>query len=112
MFVAILAIGVCAVLTNELTAFGPLLGLIDITGAIISADALHAPHRHADYRTGRGAHYVLMVKRNQLNLHHQLRALPWTTIRSAGRAPLAPPNLPVERPSRPRRSMLRLLIFS
>jgi hypothetical protein len=89
VFVAVPAIGVCAVLTNELTAVGPLLGLIDVTGAITTADALHAPHRHADYLTGRGAHYVLMtVKRNQLNLHHQLRALPWATIRSAGRAHL------------------------
>jgi predicted transposase YbfD/YdcC len=63
--------------TNEITAFAPLLDRIDITGAIITADALHTQHRHADYLISRGAHYVLTVKRNQPSLHRQLRALPW-----------------------------------
>ena len=63
-----------------ITAFAPLLDRIDITGAIITADALHTQHRHADYLRGRGAHYVLTVKGNQPNLHRQLRALPWAQI--------------------------------
>jgi predicted transposase YbfD/YdcC len=66
--------------TNEINAFTPLLDRIDITDAIITADALHTQHRHADYLLGRGAHYLLMVKRNQPSLHRQLRALPWATI--------------------------------
>jgi predicted transposase YbfD/YdcC len=66
--------------TNEISAFAPLLDRIDITGAIVTADALHTQHRHADYLLGRGAHYVLTVKRNQPTLHRQLRALPWTRI--------------------------------
>jgi predicted transposase YbfD/YdcC len=66
--------------TNEINAFAPLLDRIDITDAIITADALHTQHRHADYLLGRGAHYLLMVKRNQPSLHRQLRALPWATI--------------------------------
>jgi predicted transposase YbfD/YdcC len=66
--------------TNEITAFAPLLDRIDITGAIITADALHTQHRHADYLRARGAHYVLTVKRNQPTLHRGLRALPWATI--------------------------------
>jgi predicted transposase YbfD/YdcC len=66
--------------TNEITAFAPLLDRINITGAIITADALQTQHRHADYLIGRGAHYVLTVKRNQPNLHRGLRALPWATI--------------------------------
>jgi predicted transposase YbfD/YdcC len=66
--------------TNEITAFAPLLDRVDITGAIITADALHTQHRHADYLRGRGAHYVLTVKGNQPNLHRQLRALPWAQI--------------------------------
>lgn len=66
--------------TNEITAFAPLLDRIDITGAIITADALHTQHRHADYLIGRGAHYVLTVKRNQPSLHRQLAALPWAQI--------------------------------
>jgi predicted transposase YbfD/YdcC len=66
--------------TNEITAFAPLLNRIDITGAIITADALHTQHRHADYLIGPGAHYVLTVKRNQPSLHRQLTALPWAQI--------------------------------
>lgn len=44
--------------TNKINAFAPLADLIDITDAIIIADALHTQHRHADYFTGRSAHYV------------------------------------------------------
>ena len=66
--------------TNEINAFAPLLDRIDITGAIITADALHTQHRHAHYLIGRGAHYVLTVKRNQPSLHRQLTALPWAQI--------------------------------
>jgi predicted transposase YbfD/YdcC len=66
--------------TNEINAFAPLLDRIDIIGAIITADALHTQHRHADYLIGRDAHYVLTVKRNQPSLHRQLAALPWAQI--------------------------------
>ena len=66
--------------TNEITAFAPLLDRIDLTGAIVTADALHTQHRHADYLIGRGAHYVLTVKRNQPGLHRQLAALPWAQV--------------------------------
>jgi predicted transposase YbfD/YdcC len=66
--------------SNEITAFAPLLGRIDIIGVIVTADALHTQHRHADYLTSRGAHYVLTVKGNQPRLHRQLRALPWAQI--------------------------------
>lgn len=66
--------------TNEINAFAPLLDRIDITGALITADALHTQHRHATYLAGRGAHYVLTVKRNHPGLHRQLRTLPWAKI--------------------------------
>jgi len=66
--------------TNEITAFAPLLDRLEISGAIVTADALHTQHRHADYLTGRGAHYVLTVKRNQPGLHRQLAALPWADV--------------------------------
>jgi len=66
--------------SNEITAFAPLLDGIDITGAVITADALHTQHRHAEYLIGRGAHYLLTVKANQPSLHAQLRALPWRDI--------------------------------
>lgn len=66
--------------TNEVTAFAPLLDRIEITDAIITADALHTQRAHAEYLIGRGAHYVLIVKGNQPGLHHQLTALPWAHV--------------------------------
>jgi len=66
--------------TNEISAFGPLLDRIDITGAIVTADALHTQRAHVTYLTGRGAHYLLTVKANQPTLLRQLQALPWTDV--------------------------------
>jgi predicted transposase YbfD/YdcC len=66
--------------TNEINACAPLLERINLAGALITADALHTQHRHAEYLLGRGAHYVLTVKGNQPSLHRQLAALPWDQI--------------------------------
>jgi predicted transposase YbfD/YdcC len=66
--------------SNEITAFGPLLDRIDITGVIVTADALHTQRGHADYLIGRGAHYLLTVKANQPRLLTQLRQLPWLQV--------------------------------
>lgn len=66
--------------SNEITAFAPLLDGIDIAGVIITADAMHTQREHAQYLTGRGAHYLLTVKGNQPKLHAQLQALPWRDI--------------------------------
>ena len=67
--------------TNEIPMFRRLLDRIDIAGAIITADALHAQRAHADYLLDqRRAHYVLTVKRNQPHLHAQLSALPWRQV--------------------------------
>ncbi|HET7474794.1 MAG TPA: ISAs1 family transposase [Dermatophilaceae bacterium] len=69
--------------TNEINAFGPLLDRIDITGAVITADALHTQRGHVDYLTGRGAHYILVAKANQPTLYDQLRSIPWKDIPAA-----------------------------
>ena len=66
--------------TNEIPLFTTLLDRLDIQNAVITADALHAQRSHATYLTGRGAHYLLIVKRNQPNLHAQLAALPWRDV--------------------------------
>lgn len=66
--------------TNEIPMFAALLDRIDLAGAIVTADALHAQRGHAEYLHGRNAHYVLTVKRNQPNLHAQLAALPWRAV--------------------------------
>ncbi|MGQ0575664.1 MAG: ISAs1 family transposase [Pseudonocardia sp.] len=69
---------------NEITAFTPLLERIDtacpLAGAVITADALHTQHAHAEWLHARGAHYVFIAKGNQPTLHAQLADLPWTSI--------------------------------
>jgi len=69
--------------TNEIPLFSTLLDRIDITGAVITADALHAQRDHATYLARRGAQYLLIVKRNQPGLHAQLAALPWRDVPAA-----------------------------
>jgi predicted transposase YbfD/YdcC len=66
--------------TNEIPRFSALLDRIDITGAVITADAMHAQRRHATYLAGRGAHYLFTVKRNQPALFTQLASLPWRQV--------------------------------
>lgn len=66
--------------SNEITAFAPLLDGIDLSGVIVTADALHTQREHADYLVGRGAHYLFTVKANQPKLHAQLKTLPWREI--------------------------------
>jgi len=66
--------------TNEIPLFSTMLDRIDITGAVVTADAMHAQREHATYLHGRGAHYVLTVKRNQPTLFAQLAALPWREV--------------------------------
>lgn len=57
---------------NEITYFKPLLeGIKDLTGIVISADALHTQREHAQYLHSKEAHYVLTVKANQPKLHDQ-----------------------------------------
>src|SRR5215470_11236628 len=66
--------------TNEIPLFSTLLDRLEITGAVITADALHTQRGHARYLARRGAHYVITVKRNQPGLYAQLTALPWREV--------------------------------
>jgi predicted transposase YbfD/YdcC len=67
--------------TNEITAFAPLLEPLDLAGAVITADAMHAQREHAQFLvTRKNAHYILAVKDNQPSLHAQLKALPWRQV--------------------------------
>jgi predicted transposase YbfD/YdcC len=67
--------------TNEITRFQPLLDGVDLTGAVVTADALHTQHAHADWLVGvKRAAYLLIVKANQPSLHHQLATLPWREV--------------------------------
>lgn len=66
--------------TNEIPMFTTVLGRLDLAGAVVTADALHAQRGHASWLQEAGAHYVLTVKRNQPHLHAQLAALPWRDV--------------------------------
>jgi predicted transposase YbfD/YdcC len=70
--------------TNEITAFAPLLEPLDLAGAVVTADAMHAQREHAQFLvTEKKAHYILAVKNNQPSLHAQLKALPWRQVPAA-----------------------------
>ena len=108
--------------TNEIPMFAMLLDRIDLAGAVVTADALHAQSGHAQYLAGlRRAHYLITVKRNQPSLHAQLAGLPWRQIPAAdiqhdqrarpGRAALPESHrrsrrycLPARRPGHPGRA--------
>ncbi len=66
--------------TNEIPLFTTLLDRIDISGAVVTADALHAQRDHARYLHGRGAHYLITVKGNQPSLFTQLKNQPWQQV--------------------------------
>jgi predicted transposase YbfD/YdcC len=72
--------------SNEITAFAPLLDTLtglDLSGVVITADALHTQREHVDYLHARGAHWVLTVKGNQPRLRRQLAELPWHEVEPA-----------------------------
>lgn len=72
--------------SGEITCFTPLLDTVeDLTGVVVTSDALHTQRTHAHYRQQRGVHYIVVVKRNQKNLHRQLKALPWNEVPLHGR---------------------------
>jgi predicted transposase YbfD/YdcC len=59
----------CAEKSNEITAIPELLRLVDITGAIITIDAMGTQKAIAAQIIDRGADYVLALKGNQETLH-------------------------------------------
>ncbi|MGW6395612.1 ISAs1 family transposase [Streptomyces sp. NPDC055103] len=64
--------------TNEITCFTALLAPYDLTGVTVTADALHTQRDHARFLVEeKNAHYLLVVKANQPELHRRLRSLPW-----------------------------------
>lgn len=66
--------------SNEITSFAPLLDGIDLTGTVLTADALHTQRTHVEYLAKRGADWVLTVKGNQPSLLEELKALPWQEV--------------------------------
>ncbi|MGW1506736.1 ISAs1 family transposase [Streptomyces mirabilis] len=67
--------------TNEITRFAALLAPFDLTGVTVTADALHTQRAHARFLVDeKKAHYLLVVKANQPELHRRLRSLPWKNV--------------------------------
>jgi predicted transposase YbfD/YdcC len=55
--------------TNAITRFQPLLDGLDLAGRVITADALHTQHAHADWLVNvKHAAYLLIVKASLRNL--------------------------------------------
>ncbi|MEV0129401.1 ISAs1 family transposase [Dactylosporangium sp. NPDC050688] len=72
--------------TNEITRFTALLDqLHNLTGVVVTADALHCQRDHVTYLAQRGAHWILTAKGNQPTLHQQLAGLPWRLVPVADR---------------------------
>ncbi|WP_228638930.1 ISAs1 family transposase [Microtetraspora sp. AC03309] len=64
-----------------MTRVRPLLAGLDLAGKVVTADALHTQRDHATFLvTEKGAHYLLVVKKNQPGLHRQLTAFPWRQV--------------------------------
>ncbi|MBO3675729.1 hypothetical protein [Streptomyces sp. NEAU-YJ-81] len=64
----------------------------DLTGIVVTADALHTQREHVRFLTqDKLAHYLLVVKNNQPSLFTVPRSLPWSrvTARHAARKPRA-----------------------
>ncbi|WP_455771744.1 ISAs1 family transposase [Streptomyces lavendulae] len=74
--------------TNEVPCLREVLGLLDIEGAWVSADALHTQRETARFLVeDKKAHYLLTVKLNQPALYARCRRLPWekATAKYCGR---------------------------
>ena len=54
--------------TNEIVAFPPLIEPLDLTGRVVTADAMHTQRDAARLVISKGGHFVLGVKQNQPKL--------------------------------------------
>lgn len=66
--------------TNEIPALRDLLGLMDIRGLVITADALHTQRDTATFIIEQGGDYLFTVKGNQPGLYRRLASLPWRDV--------------------------------
>lgn len=65
---------------HEIAAFAAVLDRINLTGVVVTADALHTQRGHAHYLHRHGGRYAFVVKRNQPTLYDQLAGLPWNRV--------------------------------
>jgi predicted transposase YbfD/YdcC len=66
---------------GEVGGFQPLLAGLDLTGVVVTADALHTHREHAEFLvTAKQAHYLFTVKANQPALLDRCARLAWDNI--------------------------------
>jgi predicted transposase YbfD/YdcC len=75
--------------SNEITAVPKLLALLELTGAVVTLDAMHCQKETAAAIRARGADYVLTVKANQPTLYARL----WELFLSYGERDFQVPGL-------------------
>lgn len=66
--------------TNEIPKLSELLAPLDITGTVITADAMHTQRDTATYLNQRDADFFFCVKENQPTLYTRLNTLPWNDV--------------------------------
>jgi predicted transposase YbfD/YdcC len=67
--------------TNETAAFRPLLEPLDLTGTVVTFDALHSVKDQVRWLVQeKKAHYIAVIKGNQPTASSQLKALPWDQV--------------------------------
>jgi predicted transposase YbfD/YdcC len=71
---------------EEVPAFAPLLAPLDLSGVVVTADALQTHPQAAEFLvTRKQAHYLLVVKANQPMLLERCQRLPWHRVPVANR---------------------------
>ena len=68
----------CLTKTGEINAFRDLVELLDVTGAVIVADALHCKPKSAEAVVKAEADYLFVVKDNQEALKDEIELWEWT----------------------------------
>jgi predicted transposase YbfD/YdcC len=67
--------------SNEITAFIPLLSPLDLTGMVITSDAMQTQRANARFlRQDKNAHFIFPVLDNQPTLFDRLDALDWKSV--------------------------------
>lgn len=66
--------------SNEIPAVQGLLALLELTGVVVTLDAMHTQADTAEQITSAGGDYVLTVKGNQPTLFLACKALPWKQV--------------------------------
>ena len=62
----------CGTITGEITAFRELIDLLDVSGAVVVADALHCHKKSAEVVVKAGADYLFSVKDNHPGLKEDI----------------------------------------